>query len=349
MGVKVRESELDDIQMRVLTSTLDKSCIVEGCAGSGKSALAMIKADRIRNQLNTNSYMVIVYTKALRQFMNAGEDFLNQTQNITYHWEWVNRMYRRPADYIIVDEVQDFEESDIRQFIEATHKNFFFFGDTAQSIYSNYRQTVTMQQLMMSCGNAKHFTLYNNYRLPLAIAKFVQYIGVDLEAFEESIYKSKVRTNSPYVIKCPDRGKQIELICKRIKERALGTVAVLLPNNDKVREVANMMMAQGINAEQKSKDDTDWRKSIENLNFNNTNPKVMTYHSAKGLQFDTVFMPFIEDAQADGDAQQRAIYVAMTRTMKDLYILYSGNMPGILTAIPENLYKTTDTTITEII
>lgn len=349
MGVKVRESELDDIQMRVLTSTLDKSCIVEGCAGSGKSALAMIKADRIRNQLNTNSYRVIVYTKALCKFMNAGEDFLNRTQNITYHWEWVNKMNCCPADYIIVDEVQDFEASDIQQFIHAANKNFFFFGDTAQSIYSDFKDTITMQQLMMTCGYAKHFTLYNNYRLPLAVARFAQYIGVDLEAFEESIYKSKVRTNSPYVIKCPNQAEQIELICKRIKERALGTVAVLLPNNDKVRAVANMMMERGINVEQKSKDNDNWRNSIENLDFHNDNPKVMTYHSAKGLQFDTVFMPFIEESKADGDAQQKAIYVAMTRTMKDLYILYSGYMPSILTSVPQNLYKTTDTTITEII
>ena len=44
------ESELDDDQLLVLNATLDKSCIVEGCAGSGKSVLALIKAQRIQKE-----------------------------------------------------------------------------------------------------------------------------------------------------------------------------------------------------------------------------------------------------------------------------------------------------------
>ena len=33
----IKESELDEDQIKVLMATLDKSCIVAGCAGSGKS------------------------------------------------------------------------------------------------------------------------------------------------------------------------------------------------------------------------------------------------------------------------------------------------------------------------
>ena len=39
----IKESELDDDQIKILMETLDKSCIVAGCAGSGKSVLALIK------------------------------------------------------------------------------------------------------------------------------------------------------------------------------------------------------------------------------------------------------------------------------------------------------------------
>ena len=46
--IKESEVEKDDDQYRVLKATLDKSCIVEGCAGSGKSILALIKAQRIQ-------------------------------------------------------------------------------------------------------------------------------------------------------------------------------------------------------------------------------------------------------------------------------------------------------------
>ncbi len=38
----IKESELDD-DWKSITNYSDKSCIVTGCAGSGKSVLALIK------------------------------------------------------------------------------------------------------------------------------------------------------------------------------------------------------------------------------------------------------------------------------------------------------------------
>ena len=57
----IKESELDEDQIKVLMATLDKSCIVAGCAGSGKSILALIKAQRIQKERG-NNYKVIVFT-----------------------------------------------------------------------------------------------------------------------------------------------------------------------------------------------------------------------------------------------------------------------------------------------
>ena len=56
----IKESELDDDQIKVLTATLDKSCVISGCAGSGKSVLALIKAQRIQKERGDN-YEIIVY------------------------------------------------------------------------------------------------------------------------------------------------------------------------------------------------------------------------------------------------------------------------------------------------
>ena len=63
----IKESELDDDQIKVLMATLDKSCIVAGCAGSGKSVLALIKTQRIQKEYG-NNYKVIVFTTALCNF-----------------------------------------------------------------------------------------------------------------------------------------------------------------------------------------------------------------------------------------------------------------------------------------
>ena len=64
----VRESELDDFQRQVLNKKVDKSFIVKGCAGSGKSILALWKAHDIVSN-NRGSLQIIVFTKALKSYM----------------------------------------------------------------------------------------------------------------------------------------------------------------------------------------------------------------------------------------------------------------------------------------
>ena len=64
----------------------------------------------------------------------------------------------------------------------------------------------------------------------------------------------------------------------------------------------------------------------------------MTYHSAKGLQFETVILPFYEGA--NDKETQKALYVAMTRTYRFLYVMYSTNIIGQpLQKVPSHLYK----------
>lgn len=68
----------------------------------------------------------------------------------------------------------------------------------------------------------------------------------------------------------------------------------------------------------------------------------MTYHSAKGLQFEAVFLPYIEKFSGN-ESDRKALYVAMTRTYRNLYIMYSSLLPFPLTNIDSSLYKTTET------
>lgn len=188
----IKESELDDAQIRVLTATLDKSCIVQGCAGSGKSVLALIKAQRIQKERG-NNYKVIVFTKALCSYMNAGREALGLKNDFSYYWEWENKENCASADYIIVDEIQDFTEDEIKRFINSSKKNFFFFGDTAQSIYDGMenRKMVPVENIPSFISEKirpKPFPLYNNYRLPSPVAKIACQIGIDT-SYDDAVYK----------------------------------------------------------------------------------------------------------------------------------------------------------------
>lgn len=340
----IKESELDEDQIKVLMATLDKSCIVAGCAGSGKSILALIKAQRIQKERG-NNYKVIVFTKALCHYMNTGRKELGLRNEFYYHWHWKNRMNCSPADYIIVDEIQDFDKDEISEFISATNKNFFFFGDTAQSIYEGLKSTVPVDdirlEMSLPSSKAKNFELFRNYRLPLPVAKVAYKVGVDVGAFDEKTYKSP-ETAMPRFIKYDSQKSQIEAIHRIIGKNNLEDVAILLPHNEDVFNMHRQLSALGGNYEMRYNDKEDWRNSKDTLDFDSTNPKIMTYHSAKGLQFETVFLPFIENFEEideHGKSSRKALYVAMTRTYRYLYIMYTDNLPSPLSNIDKILYK----------
>jgi superfamily I DNA/RNA helicase len=363
------ESELDDDQIKVLNATNDKSCIVVGCAGSGKSVLALIKAQRIQ-KVKGDNYQIIVFTKALCNYMNAGRKELGLKRQFSYHEEWKwkktlkhyangksfmvyardedgNKIPNMPkSDYMIVDEIQDFSKEEILDFLRATNKNFFFFGDTAQSIYENLKDTMPVERIngMLCDYKAKDFRLFRNYRLPKTVARIVQWIGEDMEGFDIDTYKSK-ETAIPRFIRYNSFDRQIEAIAKMIKKGSVSDVGILMPHNEAVKKVSDILNENQINHELKYEDKENFRNSIDNLDFTTENPKVMTYHSAKGLQFGTVFLPGI--GEYDDDLDNKALYVAMTRTYRNLYVMYTGSLPYPLSKVPSNLYKTTEKDVVE--
>ena len=178
----VKESMLDDYQMDLLDRTLDRSLVVSGCAGSGKSVIALQKAKRIQAERGRD-YTVIVFTKALKDYMQAGRQELGLNDDFYYHWDWKNRRGMPKADYVIVDEAQDFTREEIREFINSARKNIFFFWDTDQSIYGGLKNTLSMREIGNMLPNADAVPLYFNYRLPKPVAKVTQdYIGVGVDS-----------------------------------------------------------------------------------------------------------------------------------------------------------------------
>lgn len=354
----VRESDLekDDYEYRVLHAILDKSCIVSGCAGSGKSVLALIKAQRIQREKSTLRYKIIVFTRALCKYMNAGREELDLKAPFTYHWKFSEAGYPK-TDYIIVDEIQDFDKEEIQGYISAANKHFFFFGDTAQSIYNGIpkkdgtpKVTMPVNRISSIIPEDKDFEIFNlchNYRLPLPVAKVVQFIGIGLPPFNEKIYKSPEKA-IPRFVKYNNLEEQIQSIAMMITNKTVSDIGILVPHNEDVKTVHDMLKARGVNHELKYENKKDWHNSIDNLDFTTDNPKVMTYHSAKGLQFETVFLPGISPLNPTRqESEQKALYVAMTRTYRNLYILYNGSLPFPLSTVPSHLYKTTEKDIVE--
>ena len=331
----VDEESMDDDQLDLIESTLNKSMLVAGCAGSGKSVIAMHKAEQIAEA--GYSIILIAYTKTLNGFMQLGSKIESRYQ-FYYHYQWKNIHKMPSADYIIVDEIQDFEKDEIQEFINAAKKHYLFFGDTAQSIYRHFgKNTLSIEQISEMTGlTVLH--LYNNYRLPRPVAKITQgYVGVNVMPYADKVYRNKEKT-LPYFLHLPDFTSQMKEVVDIIKKNPDSSIGILLHSNSLVEQTSKQLHSDGIKFEYKFQiDSTAERKVYGNLDFRTDLPKVMTYHSAKGLQFDIVILPMYEGANSNDS--RKSLYVAMTRTMHKLYVLYSTPDLRPPLNVPSHLYK----------
>lgn len=336
----VSEDTLDNAQLNLIDKTLDKSMLITGCAGSGKSVIAMYKAQQIMDA--GEDVIMIAFTKSLSRYMYQGKGDWHLGERFYYHWQWEHAGCPS-ADYIIVDEIQDFSMEEIKMFISAARKNYFFFGDTAQSIYKGIKKTMTVEDIQKMTG-LEPLVLYNNYRLPKAVAKITQnYVANSPEygfdgfaaRYAERVYQSK-ENSMPSFIQFIDDKELTANIIKLIKENNYKNVGIFVPRNEQVLHLKALFEKNNFDFELKYNAD-DFSSNIDTLDFKTTKPKLMTYHSAKGLQFETVILPYYEGA-ADVEAR-KALYVAMTRTYRYLYVMYIGELMAPLSDVDSILYK----------
>lgn len=355
----VRTEDLDSTERTILEETImQKSLIVSGCAGSGKSLIAVKLAKRIATE-TIGTHKIIVYTKALEEFIREGARTIDFNTTLTHYHLWRNKYDRNGhvigdnrtrTDFFIVDEIQDFSEEEIKDFIFYTNRHFLFFGDTAQSIYPDKAPlpVENIRRIIPDNHRYKEYTLYYNYRLPVQIAKAVQYVGDSNENFDEFKYKSKERT-WPHIIK-RSYDEQIKEIVRFYNDKRSSDIAILVPTKIDVIKTYEELKKNNVFCEIKY-DATDplrqglgdfpdtYRQDVDTLNMSTDNPKIMTFHSSKGLQFETVFVIGIRDYNNQYlQYLRKPLYVAMTRTYKNLYVMYDGWMPHPLYDIPKNLY-----------
>ena len=338
----VKDSELDDYQVKVINKKTDNSYIVKGCAGSGKSILALWKAKQIQEQ-NKGSYLYIVYTKALRQYMSDGIKQVglreSNVANFDACFSWSRNdsgdlergMWKKGSfDYIIVDEAQDFSKEDIELLKSKAIKALLVYGDTAQQLYKflKDKKTVSMEDI-------QYFTKYPveqlvfNHRLPKKIARVAQYLNSESDELEERC--TEEGTEKPKILRYSSKAEQFEAIASLIKNKGMEDVGILFYKNKDVDEAYDYLTEHGIQVEAKS------YRHKEELDFTSDNPKLMTYHSSKGLQFENVFIP---ECTVTGPDDRNPLYVAVTRTYRALYIMHSGNLSSFFDEVPTSLYDT---------
>jgi superfamily I DNA/RNA helicase len=324
----IRETELDDSQVKVLQKRVHKSSIIEGCAGSGKSILDLHRVKQIQEE-KKGSFYFILFTRALKQYMQDGIDSIGlQSKRVTYFWHWKNELDAPSADYIIIDEAQDFSKDDINLFRSKANKALILFGDSAQQIYKFKKPKPISMKKIITLTEIPSIKLKINYRLPKKIARLAEKIADSNQKLESKCKNEGVEM--PKILKFENLKKQLKEIIRIVRNRQFDDVGILFRDNSDVQFAKSYFDKKGFNVEAKI-------NMNMNIDFKSSNPKLLTYHSSKGLQFEAVFIP---NCNVSDKEDRNPLYVAITRTYQYLFIMHSGDLSPFFNAAPKDLYET---------
>ena len=240
------------------------------------------------------------------------------------------RLYR----HIIVDEGQDLSPTMIRSLVAlaAPDGSFTFFGDVAQQIYGS-----RLSWRDSGIKTNKVWSFDANYRNSGAVTDFAKDITESAywQKSEDMIdpLPSLAEGPKPLLIKFADRTSEFQWIVKQAIELGqLSSVAVIcrtISARNKFKRLLENTNASFVIID----------KYLTNVTYDN-GIFLTTFHASKGLEFDHVFLPNLEDdvlpdpnVVKDAISKEEAfsdelklLYVGATRSKYGLYMTYHDTL-----------------------
>ena len=241
-----------------------------------------------------------------------------------------DRLYR----HVVIDEGQDFSPEMLRSLAAAVPSNgsLTFFGDIAQQIYGHRMswrsaglQAPQIWRFQENYRNTKQIA-----RLALALAEMPHFPD-DPDLVEPAAPAAD--GPPPALVRRPTEDAELALVASRAVDLArTGTVAILLRTREQEPALRQHLPSTA----------TRLHRSLEAWP-NGPGLFYGTYHASKGLEFDTVFMPFLSherwphrpDLDVVGQEEaairdSRLLYVGITRARSTLVLTYTGQPTALL-------------------
>lgn len=360
----VPNNRLDTEQREVLDKLLRVRSPhwIRGFAGSGKSVVLIHGLRELLIQSPGATACVIGFTHSLCDMLRSGlPDNARHIPVMTYH-----QFQSRPArfDYIFVDEVQDLE-SRVLQLLRQNSGTLVMAGDEEQSIYENRVGPVDIQRITEPATHS----LSSVYRLTEKLKKVVATIlpKSRVHSARNARLTADVRLTLAQAANTPE---ELSWVCREANRitSAGDPVAVLFPKRRLIDDfIVRACTDAGVKPPSFEKGDKGRGTDYEAVNRHLATHGLvfrylgsghgrlddsdrgrivylMTYHSAKGLDFETVFLPGLDARlsiwKSEDEMERRLFYVAATRSRRNLFISYSGTTPHrFILGMPQDLIE----------
>ncbi|MEA2017644.1 MAG: 3'-5' exonuclease [Campylobacterota bacterium] len=334
---------------------------LSGGAGTGKTVVSLWRHLQMMEDLGKYSVLV-TYTKTLRFYIEKSLDsienkdmflkkqILPPSKQVFNLLSFPNGQWK--VSEIIIDEAQDLKFDKLKE-ISNHAENTSYGADFNQQLYSN---TVTYDEMEDYFDNNTPYSLQQNFRNTYHILNFVKNFLPQFSISQDSLnvllngdFDNNIDANigrKPDLLVIKDKGIEIDKIIEIINANKSEThnISILLPfgnsGEESVENYHTLLSKKGIQCSKYYNEMRTDVTSIENIH-------ITTFKSAKGLEFDTVIIPFFHKCK-DFIARSKYTrvneedyYVALTRTKSNLYLLSDKN----LDFIDDNIYSMQEVTV----
>ena len=320
-----KESELEKKQKNVLDLPIKDNYLVVGGPGTGKTVLAVYRAKKAINESQYKPVLLLVYNNPLKEYISASLKQLKMT-NIdvsTYH-QWIFDIYREYQLGTVPKVGSDFNWDRVVPAISRIGKKYFhIIVDDAQDfpvpLIDLLKRVSDNMTLFIDPNQAPErvIKLTKNYRNTKEIVDLARLYCTNGKPSESSVSGGK-----PYFIKCESGNfDSLNALMKGIIIRYPKKNIGIIANSRMVTRVYEYLK-DNLPTEilvQMHKPQTAHR-----IDFSKPGVKVVSFGTMKGLEFDVVLIPLFDkiDSHNDDIIDYNRIYVAVTRTLGDLYLLY---------------------------
>lgn len=353
-------SELIKEQSELLDIGTDKSVLLKGPPGSGKTNLMLLRANQLFLGDRPNLH-VVVFGSLLGQFIRmGGAQYKFPEEKIVTHsslfskilWDhgWrgdVKHMSITQArearakaldDYIkkgkigtlfqalLLDEAQDYTDEEIRIFKKISEV-LVATADTRQRIYN----VPDNSELLAACTDFEYPLKYH-FRNGLEICRLADGIVAGELDYSPMTGSSRYDEKSYPCTARPHQGltlrQQAAKIAEQLQDALLGypeqLLAVLCPKNEDLDVIQQELSSAGLSESITRANDKD--------QFDPARPIwLSTIHAAKGLEFRVVHIAGL-DALNGMPGDKRLIYTGVTRAKTTLRLYWHRSIPGYLDA-----------------
>jgi DNA helicase-2/ATP-dependent DNA helicase PcrA len=266
----------------------------------------------------------------------AGTIEIEDLAALLYFHELVYGRFSGKYDHIIVDEVQDFSPLQLELiYSTSTEHSMTLVGDIAQGIHA-YRGISAWSELTDILPEEK-VSLENvtqSYRSTRELVNFANEVLKQIRKENPLLAEPFVRQGKPPVIvhvSAPDRMKE-ELLARirTLQKSGLKNIAVIAKTMEQAVSLIAFLDTVGVAPQVSIQDlETEFKYSGGLVVL----PVVLT----KGMEFEAVIVYNANETQFSSQKiyDGRLLYVAVTRALHEMQILYTGQLSGFLKSAKE--------------